>query len=89
MEPCPRQAVFVLIDRFSRDGNSVAAETGCDRAAKRSGESTGLEPKAIHRLLETDPSTGDLRRTEDRATTDVGREWPSNRAANVVRISRA
>ena len=57
MEPCPRQAVFVLIERVSRDGNSVAAETGCDRAAKRSGESTGLEAKTIHRLLETDPPT--------------------------------
>src|SRR5262249_5383670 len=34
-------------------------------AAKRLSESTGLEAKTIHRLLETDPRTGQFRRTED------------------------
>ena len=34
-------------------------------AAKRLSESTGLEAKTIHRLLETDPRTGAFRRTED------------------------
>ena len=34
-------------------------------AAKRLSESTGLEAKTIHRLLETDPRTGTFRRNED------------------------
>jgi len=34
----------------------LCAPTG--RAAKRLSESTGLEAKTIHRLLETDPRTG-------------------------------
>ena len=41
----------------------VCAPTG--RAAKRLSESTGLEAKTIHRLLETDPRTGAFRRTEE------------------------
>jgi exodeoxyribonuclease V alpha subunit len=39
------------------------APTG--RAAKRLSDSTGLEAKTIHRLLETDPRTGAFRRTEE------------------------
>src|SRR6516165_39465 len=35
------------------------------RAAKRLSESTGLEAKTIHRLLETDPRTGGFRRSEE------------------------
>src|SRR5262249_44873968 len=35
------------------------------RAAKRLSESTGLEAKTIHRLLETDPRTGSFRRNEE------------------------
>ena len=35
------------------------------RAAKRLSESTGLEAKTIHRLLETDPGTGSFRRSEE------------------------
>ena len=42
---------------------ALCAPTG--RAAKRLSESTGLEAKTIHRLLETDPRTGEFRRTED------------------------
>src|SRR5215813_1941147 len=42
---------------------SLCAPTG--RAAKRLFESTGLEAKIIHRLLETDPGTGAFRRTEE------------------------
>ena len=41
---------------------ALCAPTG--RAAKRLSESTGLEAKTIHRLLETDPRTGEFRRTE-------------------------
>lgn len=42
----------------------LAAPTG--RAAKRLGESTGVEAKTIHRLLEVDPRTGGFRRDEHR-----------------------
>ena len=42
---------------------ALCAPTG--RAAKRLSESTGLEAKTIHRLLETDPRTGRFRRDED------------------------
>ncbi len=42
---------------------SLCAPTG--RAAKRLSESTGLEAKTIHRLLETDPRTGAFRRSAD------------------------
>jgi exodeoxyribonuclease V alpha subunit len=42
---------------------ALCAPTG--RAAKRLSDSTGLEAKTIHRLLETDPSTGAFRRTEE------------------------
>jgi exodeoxyribonuclease V alpha subunit len=41
---------------------ALCAPTG--RAAKRVSESTGLEAKTIHRLLETDPRTGAFRRDE-------------------------
>ena len=41
---------------------ALCAPTG--RAAKRLSESTGLETKTIHRLLETDPRTGTFRRNE-------------------------
>ena len=42
---------------------ALCAPTG--RAAKRLSDSTGLEAKTIHRLLETDPRTGGFRRNED------------------------
>jgi exodeoxyribonuclease V alpha subunit len=41
---------------------ALCAPTG--RAAKRLSESTGLEAKTIHRLLEADPKTGGFRRGE-------------------------
>lgn len=41
---------------------ALAAPTG--RAAKRLSESTGLEAKTIHRLLETDPQAGGFKRDE-------------------------
>jgi exodeoxyribonuclease V alpha subunit len=43
---------------------ALCAPTG--RAAKRLSDSAGLEAKTIHRLLETNPRTGDFRRTEER-----------------------
>ena len=42
---------------------ALCAPTG--RAAKRLSDSTGLEAKTIHRLLETDPRSGEFRRTEE------------------------
>ena len=39
---------------------ALCAPTG--RAAKRLGDSTGLEARTIHRLLETDPKTGQFKR---------------------------
>src|SRR5205823_9402935 len=42
---------------------ALCAPTG--RAANRLSESTALEAKTIHRLLETDPRTGAFRRTEE------------------------
>src|SRR5262249_17398700 len=42
---------------------ALCAPTG--RAAKRLSQSTGLEAKTIHRLLETDPRTGGFRRNEE------------------------
>src|ERR1700726_2264840 len=48
---------------------ALCAPTG--RAAKTLSESTGLEAKTIHRLLETDPKTGGFRRNEE-APLDCG-----------------
>ena len=45
----------------------LCAPTG--RAAKRLSESTGLEARTIHRLLETDPKSGGFQRTEERPLT--------------------
>jgi len=42
---------------------ALCAPTG--RAAKRLSESTGLEARTIHRLLEADPKTGGFKRGED------------------------
>jgi exodeoxyribonuclease V alpha subunit len=41
---------------------ALCAPTG--RAARRLSESTGLEARTIHRLLETDPKTGQFKRNE-------------------------
>ena len=42
---------------------ALCAPTG--RAAKRLSDSTGQQAKTIHRLLETDPTTGEFRRREE------------------------
>ncbi len=46
-------------------GVSVALAAPTGRAAKRLSESTGLEAKTIHRLLEVDPRHGGFTRDED------------------------
>jgi len=48
---------------------ALCAPTG--RAAKRLSESTGLEAKTIHRLLETDPRTGAFRRASRQSGPDA------------------
>ncbi|WP_426960136.1 SF1B family DNA helicase RecD2 [Muricoccus radiodurans] len=50
--------------RAKEVGVALCAPTG--RAAKRLSDSTGLEARTIHRLLETDPKTGGFKRTEER-----------------------
>jgi exodeoxyribonuclease V alpha subunit len=55
---------ILLILRAKRVKCLLCAPTG--RAAKRLTETTGLEAKTIHRLLEVDPATGRFMRNEDR-----------------------
>ncbi|UKJ74272.1 ATP-dependent RecD-like DNA helicase [Azospirillum brasilense] len=45
-------------------GVSIALAAPTGRAAKRLSESTGLEARTIHRLLETDPQAGGFKRDE-------------------------
>ena len=47
-------------------GTEVALCAPTGRAAKRLAESTGLEAKTVHRLLEIDPKTGGFKRNEER-----------------------
>ncbi|RAU20784.1 ATP-dependent RecD-like DNA helicase [Paramagnetospirillum kuznetsovii] len=46
-------------------GGTVALAAPTGRAAKRLSESTGMEAKTIHRLLEFDPSNGGFKRSEE------------------------
>jgi exodeoxyribonuclease V alpha subunit len=55
---------ILLILRAKRVKCLLCAPTG--RAAKRLTETTGLEAKTIHRLLEVDPATGRFVRNEDK-----------------------
>ena len=55
---------ILLILRAKKVKCLLCAPTG--RAAKRLSETTGLEAKTIHRLLEVDPATGRLTRNEDK-----------------------
>jgi ATP-dependent exoDNAse (exonuclease V) alpha subunit len=49
-----------------RTADQIAAKLGIEKtAAKRLSETTGLEAKTIHRLLETDPKSGAFRRSEE------------------------
>jgi len=54
---------ILTILRAKRVNALLCAPTG--RAAKRLSESTALEAKTIHRLLEIDPKTGQFKRNED------------------------
>ena len=53
---------ILMVLRAKGVGAALCAPTG--RAAKRLAESTGLEAKTIHRLLERNPKTGGFRRGE-------------------------
>src|SRR5215472_2898241 len=53
---------ILKILRAKRVHVALCAPTG--RAAKRLSDSTGLEARTIHRLLEIDPKTGGFRRSE-------------------------
>jgi len=55
---------ILLILRAKKVKCLLCAPTG--RAAKRLTETTGLESKTIHRLLEVDPATGRFQRNEDK-----------------------
>jgi exodeoxyribonuclease V alpha subunit len=55
---------ILLILRAKRVKCLLCAPTG--RAAKRLTETTGLEAKTVHRLLEVDPATGRFMRNEDK-----------------------
>jgi exodeoxyribonuclease V alpha subunit len=51
-------------------GVSVALAAPTGRAAKRLSESTGMEAKTIHRLLEVDPRHGGFKRGLDKVLSD-------------------
>lgn len=59
-------AILKIVTAKSTDVQ-LCAPTG--RAAKRLSESTGLEGKTIHRLLETDPATGSFKRDDTNPLT--------------------
>jgi len=56
--------VNAILKVLRAKGVAVALCAPTGRAAKRLGESTGLEARTIHRLLETDPKTGRFKRDE-------------------------
>jgi exodeoxyribonuclease V alpha subunit len=55
---------ILLILRAKKVRCRLFAPTG--RAAKRLSETTGVEAKTIHRLLEVDPASGEFTRDEGR-----------------------
>jgi exodeoxyribonuclease V alpha subunit len=54
-----------ILKILSVKGVRIALTAPTGRAAKRLSDSTGLEAKTIHRLLEADPMHGGFRRNED------------------------
>lgn len=53
-----------ILTMLKAKGVSIALAAPTGRAAKRLSESTGLEARTIHRLLETDPQAGGFKRDE-------------------------
>jgi exodeoxyribonuclease V alpha subunit len=58
-------AASLPVSRRTSKGVTVALCAPTGRAAKRLSESTGIEAKTIHRLLETVPRTGNFRRNAE------------------------
>ena len=58
-----------ILKILSVKGVRIALEAPTGRAAKRLSESTGLEAKTIHRLLEVDPMHGGFRCNEELTAT--------------------
>ncbi|MBV0888921.1 ATP-dependent RecD-like DNA helicase [Komagataeibacter oboediens] len=61
--------VNAILKILTAKGTDVQLCAPTGRAAKRLSESTGLEGKAIHRLLETDPATGSFKRDDTNPLT--------------------
>lgn len=57
--------VNAILNLLTVKGTSVALAAPTGRAAKRLAESTGMEAKTIHRLLEVDPRHGGFKRGAD------------------------
>jgi exodeoxyribonuclease V alpha subunit len=57
--------VNAILRILSAKGVTVALAAPTGRAAKRLSESTGMEAKTIHRLLEVDPKQGGFKRDSD------------------------
>ncbi|QCN96489.1 ATP-dependent RecD-like DNA helicase [Azospirillum argentinense] len=53
-----------ILTMLKAKGVSIALAAPTGRAAKRLSESTGMEARTIHRLLETDPQAGGFKRDE-------------------------
>ena len=56
--------VNTILKVLAAKGVSIALAAPTGRAANRLTDSTGLEARTIHRLLETDPKTGGFKRNE-------------------------
>ncbi len=54
-----------IISLVAKEGLEITLCAPTGRAAKRMSETTGREARTIHRLLESDPSTGGFRRNEE------------------------
>ncbi|ARW11472.1 SF1B family DNA helicase RecD2 [Acetobacter ascendens] len=61
--------VNAILKIVTAKGTDVQLCAPTDRAAKRLSESTGLEGKTIHRLLETDPASGTFKRDDTNPLT--------------------
>jgi len=61
--------VNAILKIVTAKGTNVQLCAPTGRAAKRLSESTGLEGKTIHRLLETDPATGSFKRDDTNPLT--------------------
>jgi exodeoxyribonuclease V alpha subunit len=61
--------INVILDVLKNQNIEIALAAPTGRAAKRLCESTGMEAKTLHRLLETNPQDGGFFRKEDKPLT--------------------